>query len=29
MKTILVDEWDHVNPRPSLWTRYSCFRYLW
>ena len=28
-KTILVDEWDHVNPRPSLWTRYSCFRHLW
>lgn len=29
MKTILVDEWDHVNPRPSLWTRYSCCRYSW
>ena len=29
MKTILVDEWDHVNPRPSLWTRYSCYRYSW
>ena len=25
MKTILVDEWDHVNARPSLWTRYCAF----
>jgi heat shock protein 90kDa beta len=24
MKKILVDEWDHVNARPSLWTRYLC-----
>jgi heat shock protein beta len=23
-KTILVDDWYHVNSRPSLWTRYSC-----
>jgi heat shock protein 90kDa beta len=23
-KTILVDHWEHVNSRPSLWTRYSC-----
>ena len=22
MKTILVDEWDHINARPSLWMRY-------
>ena len=22
MKTILVDEWDHMNARPSLWMRY-------
>jgi heat shock protein beta len=22
MKTILVDEWDHLNARPSLWMRY-------
>ena len=29
MKTILVDEWDHVNPRPSLWTRYSCCWHSW
>lgn len=27
MKTILVDEWDHINARPSLWTRYLCLRY--
>ncbi len=27
MKKILVDEWDHVNARPSLWTRYLCHRY--
>ena len=27
MKKILVDEWDHVNSRPSLWTRYLCLRY--
>jgi len=25
-KKILVDEWDHVNARPSLWTRYLCLR---
>jgi len=24
MKKILVDEWDHINARPSLWTRYLC-----
>jgi heat shock protein beta len=29
MKTILVDEWDHINARPSLWTRYLCLRYSW
>lgn len=29
MKTIQVDQWDHVNPRPSLWTRYSCCRHSW
>ena len=29
MKTILVDVWDHVNPRPSLWARYSCCRHSW
>jgi heat shock protein beta len=28
-KKILVDEWDHVNARPSLWTRYLCLRYSW
>lgn len=28
-KTILVDHWEHVNPRPSLWTRYACLRYSW
>jgi heat shock protein beta len=22
MKKILVDEWEHVNPRPPIWTRY-------
>lgn len=25
MKTILVDDWNHVNARPSLWTRYCVF----
>lgn len=27
MKTILVDEWDHINARPSIWNRYLCLRY--
>lgn len=26
-KTILVDEWQHTNSRPSLWTRYLCLRH--
>ena len=29
MKTIVVDEWDHVNARPSLWTRYLCLQHSW
>lgn len=29
MKKILVDEWDHMNARPSLWARYLCLRYSW
>ena len=28
MKKILVDEWDHINSRPSLWTRYYAFSFL-
>lgn len=28
-KKILVDEWDHMNSRPSLWTRYLCLSYFW
>jgi heat shock protein beta len=28
-KKILVDEWDHMNARPSLWTRYLCLSYFW
>jgi hypothetical protein len=29
MKTILVDHWEHVNPRPTLWTRYACLQHSW
>lgn len=29
MKKVLVDHWDHVNSRPSLWTRYLCRRNTW